>query len=44
MKNKRHCVVNHIYPRELYVVITDSALFINENFENRESDDGKISQ
>lgn len=44
MKNKIHCFVNHIYPRKLYVVITDSALFINENFENRESDDGKISQ
>lgn len=28
MKNKIHCFVNHIYPRKLYVVITDSALFL----------------
>lgn len=28
MKNKEHCFVNHIYQRKLYVVITDSALFL----------------
>lgn len=36
MKNKIHCFINHIYPRKLYVVITDSALYLNQNFENRE--------
>jgi hypothetical protein len=43
MKNKEHCFVNHIYPRKLYVVITDSALFLNQHFTNRECDKG-ISQ
>lgn len=43
MKNKVHCFVNHIYPRKLYVVITDSALFLNQHFTNRECDKG-ISQ
>lgn len=32
MKNKEHCFVNHIYPRKLYVVITDSALFLKKAF------------
>lgn len=36
MKNKIHCFINHIYPRKLYVVITDSVLYLNQNFENRE--------
>lgn len=43
MKNKIHCFVNHIYPRKLYVVITDSTLFLNQNLENIE-DGGQILQ
>lgn len=43
MKNKIHCFVNHIYPRRLYVVITDSALLLNKHFINRECDK-EISQ
>lgn len=43
MKNKIHCFVNHIYPRKLYVVITDSAFFLNQHFTNRECEE-QISQ
>lgn len=43
MKNKIHCFVNHIYPRKLYVVITDSAFFLNHHFTNRECEE-QISQ
>lgn len=42
--NKIHQFINHIYPRMLYVVVTDSATLLNQNFENRENPDNEISQ
>lgn len=42
--NEIHQFVNHIYPRYLYVVVSNSALFLNQNFENRECPDKGISQ
>lgn len=41
---KIHKFINGIYPRPLYVVITDSAQLLNETFENREGSEAKIEQ
>lgn len=43
-KYKIHAFVNHIYPRVLYVVVNDSATFLNQQFENRENPDAGIRQ
>lgn len=44
MKNKINVFINHIYPRRLYVVVTDCASVINNIFTNVEDDGKEISK